>query len=357
MIEQIDHLSHSSLTAADECLKKYYVTRLAEEKIPDMPADARDIGILVHVYIEAYFKGESQLTKLAEQAHTWHHEEALQIFAKWKIRFSIPEDRWLYTERYGSIQVFADVPKIIGYDDFVYYDENGTHVIRDFKTGYSSDVSPSYLFQLDLAMLRYEDEFPGVEVEAEIEFVRSGIISPRRKWNAERRQQTLDRIRVIWQRLSTAKEWTETPGSHCTFCPVKASCAASMKVQKEGLVIVDEDSARLMLTRIALMEEAIKAQKEALKSYVDLHGMIQAGEGKYDYVAKYNSSTSIYVEDPKKVVEIVGLENMGKVLKIDLKVKDGQKLIDDERLAGVIKKGKVSQRFYIGKNKGEEEDA
>jgi hypothetical protein len=279
------------LTAADECLSKFQLSRLSvpEDRIPGLPAKPRDVGILAHAYIEAYFTAQDFGSKLSEQDHSGHHAEALVIFENWKRNFTIPESSWLFSEREGSVSVEGVPAPIIGYDDFV-YEDNGVHVLRDFKTGWGTEVYESYLFQGDLACLRYEREFPLVCLASEVEFVRRGIVSERRLWTPEIRAATIARVQAIWARIhaaTLADSFPATPGKHCTFCDYKTTCATAMRVAAANLVVTDETSALATLREISLMDEAIAAMKAALKPYCDAHGTIETGLGKYDYRAGY----------------------------------------------------------------------
>jgi PD-(D/E)XK nuclease superfamily protein len=299
------HLSHSSLTCANECLKKFHLTRLSEveDRLPSLPAKPRDVGILAHAYIEANFKDQSFLEKLAEQDHTEHHAEALQIFENWKKWFNIPESAWLFSEREGSTNVEGVPAPVIGYDDFV-YEDNGVHVLRDFKTGWGTEVYSSYDFQGDLACLRYEREFPLVRLASEVEFVRRGIVSPRREWTDELRAATIARVQAIWNRIELNMEvengrglglppeaaWAATPGKHCTFCDYNTTCASALRVSAAHLVVTDADSALATLREIALFEEAVKTMKAALKPYCAEYGDISTGDGKYDHRAGFSAA-------------------------------------------------------------------
>jgi hypothetical protein len=288
------HISHSSLTAADECLKKYSLTRLSEpeDRLPNLPAKPRDVGILAHAYIEAHFRGQPFLSKLSEQANTVHHIEAIRIFAAWQKSFNIPESSWLFSEREGSCNVEGVPVPIIGYDDFV-YEDSGVHVLRDFKTGWGTEVYESYSFQGDLACLRYEREFPLVCLASEVEFVRRGIVSPRRDWTDELRAATITRVRAIWAKILAYTQndfYPATPGKHCTFCDYKTECASALRVSAAHLVVTDADSALATLREIALFEEAVKAMKDALKPYCHQYGDISTGPGKYDHRAGFSAA-------------------------------------------------------------------
>jgi len=284
------HLSHSSLTCADECLKKFQLTRLSEpeDRLPNLPAKPRDVGILAHAYIESYFKGTDFLSALIAQDHTEHHAEALKIFENWTLRFNIPEECWLFSEREGSCSVDGVPVPIIGYDDFV-YEDNGVHILRDFKTGWGTEVYSSYDFQGDLACLRYEREFPLVRLASEVEFVRRGIVSPRREWTPELRAATIARVQAIWTKIQT--EVSEaTPGKHCTFCPYMLQCSKGMQIRTEGHVVHSKEDALTSLREIALFEESIKALKDALKPYVQEYGPLETGPGRYEMKAGFSAA-------------------------------------------------------------------
>lgn len=303
------HISHSSLICADECLKKFSLTRLSnpEDRLPSLPAKPRDVGILAHAYIEAFFKGQPFLSSLAEQATTLYHGEAIRLFANWQKSFNIPEVSWLFSEREGSCNVEGVPVPVIGYDDFV-YEDNGVHILRDFKTGWGTEVYDSYNFQGDLACLRYEREFPMVRLASEVEFVRRGIVSPRREWTDELRAATVTRVQGIWIKILRAVRmeefgggifgdgldqpdpWPATPGKHCTFCDYRTECAQALRLAAAHLVVTDAESALATLREIALFEEAVSTMKAALKPYCAEYGDISTGEGRYDHHAGFSAA-------------------------------------------------------------------
>ncbi len=265
----LKHVSHSSLVCADSCLKQFQLTRLSEEKLPEMPSGPRDIGILVHRFIEAYFKGEDFIAALAEQRSTNHYAEALGVFENWRSRFTIPESNWLFTERRGTTLVAGVPVPVLGFDDFIYEDA-GTHVLRDFKTGWGTEVYESYSFQGDLACLRYSDEFPGIPLASEVEFVRRGIVSPRREWTDELRAATIARVQAIWQRILSATKanfFPAAPGRHCGFCDYRTTCGPARALDDARLVILSPEVAEAAKGEIELMQTALKHMRAALKTY------------------------------------------------------------------------------------------
>lgn len=377
------HLSHSAVTAADECLSKYYQryeSSAEEEPVPSMPAKPRDVGILAHAYIEAWFKDQKFLDKLAEQDHTTHHAEALKIFEGWRRKFSIPEDSWLFTEREGSATIEGVPIPLIGYDDFVYV-EDGYHVIRDFKTGWGTEVYESYEFQLHLAMLRYEQEFPGVQMKGEIEFVRRGLVTRLQEkvgydgtkdlvWSDTLRAATIARVQALWHKIELNFEiengrglglppeaaWPATPGTHCTFCDYKTTCGIGKRAAA-CLVVTDEESALATLREIVLMDEAMKTMKEALRPYVDAHGAIETGIGKYDYAAVYSDAGATEsIKDVKGALDILGHDLPKGVLKIDLKLKGAGMLRNDPRITPLIEYKETKPRFTVGKKSGKSDE-
>jgi hypothetical protein len=223
------------------------------------------VGILAHAYIEAWFKDEHPIAKLTEQDHTEHHEEANSIFYSWRSRFNIPESSWLFSEREGSCNVEGVPVPIIGYDDFV-YEDSGVHVLRDFKTGWGTEVYSSYDFQGDLACLRYEREFPMVRLASEVEFVRRGIVSPRREWTDELRAATIARVQAIWAKIQT-EVYEATPGRHCGFCDYRTTCGPARAIDDARLVILSPESAKVAQGEIELMQTALKHMRAALKTY------------------------------------------------------------------------------------------
>jgi hypothetical protein len=290
----IKHLSHSALTCADECLKKFNLTRLSvpEDRLPSFPAKPRDVGILAHALIEASFKNTTFTAALEMQDHTEHFAEAAKIYENWQRGFNIPEECWLFSEREGSCNVESVPVPIIGYDDFV-YEDNGVHILRDFKTGWGTEVYESYNFQGDLACLRYESAFPLVRLASEVEFVRRGIVSPRREWTDELRAATIARVQAIWKKICASimtDSWPATPSKACTFCDYKTECASALRVSAAHLVVTDADSALATLREIALFEEAVSTMKAALKPYCAEYGDISTGPGKYDHRAGFSAA-------------------------------------------------------------------
>jgi hypothetical protein len=352
----LEHLSHSSLSTADDCMKKFYLTRVSEDRMPSMPSGPRDIGILAHRYVEAFFKGEDFLKALSEQDHSYDHAEAMSIFSGWKRRFTIPEEDWLYSERYGEATVNGVPLKVIGYDDFIYKKERAVR-IRDFKSGWGTEIYEEYNIQGDLACLRYEQEFGEQEdLGSEVEFIRRGIVTEPRLWSPALRAATVDRVRGLWEKIKS-EVWEATPGKHCTRCDFITECAKGRRAQSATLVVNSPENALEALREIVLMDEAIAAMKAALKPYCDAHGTVETGVGKYDYQAGYKGGGETRsFKDVTAVLAITGL-NLGKgALKIDGKVKAGAALFDDPRLVDLIETKITKPRFNVGKKSDKEDE-
>jgi hypothetical protein len=359
-----DHISHSSLTKADACLRWWYETYLATDKIPSVANEYRDRGIGVHGLIEAFLKGEEPKW----EGPTTELYEAMNIFERWKSRFSIPEAQRFASERYGELRI-EGVPVLQGYDDLIYldYDDQGEIVvIRDFKTGWSSEVKPEYAFQGELACLRFMQEYHAyLRVCYEIDFVRSGNVSERVFMNEHRARQVIERVKAIHSQAVAAKlrlaagasveeAFPATPHGACGFCPAKNECAVRKRTELAGLVVTEKESAENALHTIALLQDSIASLKEALRPYVDANGPIQLGAHGYDYVARYTQSVSSS-RDPHAVAEIIPTSKWGKALKFDDKVKDGQRIAALPEVLAITKAGKTTTRWYVGPNKKEEE--
>lgn len=355
--------------AADNCLKMYHDTRLAEEKPVEIPAAPRDIGLLVHAYREAFLKGEDPQTALIAQPHTEHRKEGWDIFLNWKRNFTVPEEDWLFVEREGHAKI-EGVPDLVGYDDFVYR-EGEYHVIVDEKTGWGTDIAPSYAFQLHLAMLRYEQEYPGIKLKAEIDFSRRGIRKRLTQkngyngeeelvWNDSLREATIDRVKAIFARIQAANKanaWPATPGSHCTFCPVIAQCAKGRRAQAAGLVVADEQSAKEAILEVALMEEALSVIKAALRPYVDAHGPVSSGDGKYDYEASFSGGKETEsIKDVKSVLDLVGHDLPKGVIKLDLKLKGAASLLSNEKVQAFIERKPSGPKFTVKKRSAKDDE-
>jgi hypothetical protein len=240
-------------------------------------------------------------------------------------------------------------------------------VISDLKTGYSAEVKPEYAFQGELACARFLEEFPEYdEVAWNLDFPRPGVVTKPVIVTRADVPRIISRVKAIHAQSVEAKlrlaagasveeAFPATPHSACGFCPARNECATRKRTEAAGLIVTTQESAEEALHTIALMQKSVESLKEALRPYVDANGPIQLGEHGYDYVARYNQSVSTS-RDPHAVAGIVPVAEWGKALKFDDKVKDGQRIAAMPEVQAITKAGKVTSRFYVGKNKSQEEE-
>lgn len=355
---KLDHLSFSSLNDADQCLASFHAKRLAPERVPEMRSSPRDRGKLLHTMRELFLKalaGNKSTDEVPQRALerepncAAEYEESVQVFTRWRERFSIPQEDLFAVERFGSARIDGVPLPIIGYDDSVFYDRaTNEYVIEDAKTGWDSTVTPEHEFQLDLAALRYQQEYdhdPQV-IRTQIDFMRSGQIKTR-EWNEERKEAVQARVRAIWGKLEAADksgEWEATPGSHCQYCPVAVTCAEKKLAEGAGLVVTDKASAENAVKHRILFTEAATRLTNALKPYVGANGPVVIGRVYAGFVA----TESYGFKDTQAVLDRLDpaeREQVSKGMKLNGKLKAVKQLVEDPRFADLVGVTARANRF------------
>lgn len=356
----LDHLSFSSLNDAENCLASFHAKRIVPEpqRIPEMRSSPRDRGKLLHTMRELFLKatargqstdGVEALALVKEPQCAAEYEESVQVFDRWKQRFSIPQEDLFAVERFGSVRIDGVPLPIIGYDDSVFYDRSSNeYVIEDAKTGWDSTVTPEYEFQLDLAALRYQQEYdhdPQV-IRTQIDFMRSGQVKTR-EWNEERKEAAQVRVRSIWSKLEDADQsghWDATPGAHCGFCPVAVACAQRKLAEGAGLVVTDKASAENAVRHRILFTEAATRLTNALKPYVGENGPVVIGRVYAGFVA----TESYGFKDTQAVLDRLEPEERtqaSKGMKLNGKLKFVKQLVEDPRFADLVGVTARANRF------------
>jgi len=359
----LDHLSFSSLNDAENCLQSFHAKRLAPERVPEMRSSPRDRGTLIHtmrqLFLHALARGESVNGVFADALEqepqcAAEYEESVQVFTRWRERFSIPQEDLFAVERYGEVMIPGVPLKVIGYDDSVFHDrDTNENVIEDAKTGWDSTVTPDYEFQLDLAALRFESEYDdavditgNAGLRTQIDFMRSGQIK-KREWNEERKEAVQARVRAIWAKLDAADQrddWSATPGSHCQYCPVAVACAQRKLAEGAGLVVTDKASAENAVKHRILFSEAANRLTNALKPYVGENGPVVIGRVYAGFVA----SETYGFKDTQAVLdrlEPAEREQVSKGMKLNGKLKAVKQLVEDPRFADLVGVTARANRF------------
>jgi hypothetical protein len=351
--KRLSHLSYTSMSTAEHCLRMFYATRMVE-KTPRVPEKARESGKLIHAMIEQYLHGRDPMEARLSCENIAYFDECAAVFAGWKSRFTIPPERWFAAEHYGRCTVPGVPVEIVGFDDFVYEDD-GWLVLRDFKTGWAAEMQPDFLFQGDLSCLRLAAKYPdrADRMASEVEFVRSGVMSERRPWTSELHEKTVGRVQRIWRLLERAYRkrdgWETTPGSHCRFCPLNVSCASATATFLREEELLSEHDALRALQQIALFEHAREKLVKSLKHYVDEYGPVTMNGYKPITAGYPQPKPHAKIRDVRAVIERIGLDAIpAGVLKLDLDLKAAATLLEDRRLSDLISSAPTPARFSIG---------
>lgn len=366
---KLDHLSFSALNDGEQCLAMFHAKRIVPEpeRIPEMGSSPRDRGKLIHkmrqLFLHALARGESVNGVFADALEqepqcAAEYEESVQVFTRWRERFTIPREDLFAVERYGECTVPGVPLKIIGYDDDVFHDRNtNERVIEDAKTGWDSTVTPDNEYQLDLAALRFDQEYnealaDGADIDTapglrtQIDFMRSGIVKER-AWNEERKETVQARVRADWAKLEAADksgDWPATPGAHCQYCPIAVACAQRKLAEGAGAIVTDKQSAEDAVRHRILFTEAAARLTNALKPWVGEHGPVVVGRVYAGFVA----SETYGFKDVQAVLdrlEPAEREKVAKGMKLNGKLKAVKQLVEDPRFSDLVGVTARANRF------------
>ncbi len=366
----LTHLSYSALNDAEQCLSMFHAKRIVpqDRRVPELRSSPGDRGTLIHamrqLFLHAIARGENTdavpaLALEREPQCAAEYEESVLIFTRWKQRFSIPPEDVFAVERYGEVRIDGVPLPIIGYDDDVFHDrEPNEYVIEDAKTGWGSTVTPDMEFQLDLAALRFEDEYnealaagednldPDLGLRTQIDFMRPGIVKTR-EWNEERKEAVQARVRADWAKLDNAdktNEWPATPGSHCQYCPIAVACAQRKLAEGAGLIVTDKASAEDAVRHRILFAEAANRLTGALKPWVGENGPVVVGRAFAGFVA---SETYGFKDVSAVLARLTDAERekVAKGLKLNGKLKAVKELQGDPRVSDLVGVTARSNRF------------
>ncbi len=361
----LDHLSWSSLTDAGHCLT-LFAQRLGPP-IPELLDEPRDTGTLVHkmqqLHLHAVARGVNNPEARAHEALCalprlgYVYQEAKGLFTAWVGRFDIPPDKWLGVERYGRCSIEGVPLPIDGFDDIVYRDGTGVLVvIRDFKSGRSSEITPEYAFQGDLACERYLAQHPGSIVDWEIEFLRSGIVTQRTSYTAQRQAATRARVQALWGAIASAMDsgqYPRTAGKWCGWCPDLARCTVGQQARAQKLIIADEQSAKDAVLLINMLKATQQRLTANLKGYVDAKGSVSAG----GLTADFQATQSLGIKDIDEVIRRKGIDVAVDALALgDKRKKAVKELMSDPELRDLVVVTSRSNRFNPGIKGADEDD-
>lgn len=85
--------------------------------------------------------------------------------------------------------------------------------------------------------------------------------------------------------------WNPSPGKHCHYCVAKHRCPIESDAM-EGIAIRGPEEAKRAVAELSVAEALRKGHREALRTYVEEHGPVEAknSKGRYVFGLKTNSS-------------------------------------------------------------------
>lgn len=252
--------------------------------------DAARRGSTFHLAVELYIKllrssGEKSDPDLARQAL----DEAL-------VTLPLPEKEWQDVENLwwrwvesfeldhnAFVAMEAKQVARLGLTwtpDLVYADGPDALKLIDFKTHWAiwSQAQADEKFQARFYLAQARRAFPGFVVYTiEFHFVRWGVtvsvvLSAAALDAVDAR---VDAILAAIQRAERLNAWAPTPGAHCRGCVVE--CPVAVEASRLPLRVTSQDEAARAGGELLVLEEAIKARREALREFTKINGPVEVG--------------------------------------------------------------------------------
>ncbi len=364
----IKHLSYSSITDIEWCLRTTYEKRVGPNRIPEIPEARRDSGSLAHKMIELAIRAIARQETLHDEllhrripaaalwqsptSHASVNEDAYAVYRRWLRDFTVRAEDIFAVEREGECWIEGVPVPLIGRDDLVTVttdDEGELYIADDWKTGWAATVTSDHELQGDLAGLRFVAEYPGKRFASRVGFPRLGQYSELRYLTPERKEAAENRVRLAWATLVEAderKDWPATPGEGCKFCPVVVSCAERGLVEQAGMIVTSQDSAERALRYRILFSEASKRLTAPLQGWVRDNGAVTVGRA----TAGYNASETTKITDVHAALERLTPDerkSLAPAMTLDKRVAAVKHLHDDPRIADLIATKIGKPRFAV----------
>lgn len=170
--------------------------------------------------------------------------------------------------------------------DLVYTDGPDILKLIDFKTHWAiwTDVQAAKKFQARFYLAQARRAFPGfVAYTIEFHFVRWGVTVsvtlPAAALDDVDAQ--VDTILAGIQRAERSNDWQPTPGAHCRGCAV--ACPVAAQAHRLPLRVTTPEEAKHAAGELLVLEEAVSARREALRTFTELNGPVEIGGVEYSH--------------------------------------------------------------------------
>ena len=346
-------VSFSRLSMFERCPAQYKAKYI--DHVADVERDTQVGGRLAHAVIEAYHAADSAIVDeaalvagvvAATGEKVGFAEDTAGILRRYVRGFGRRADRIVETEAKYSKELSNCV--IHGYIDLVVLDEDGTIVVEDYKTGWSSEVHAEYQFQQDIYGSLVASHYPNREVGVRFNFVRWGIMTPLKRYTPEMVVAIDRRIEAVVAKIAMAdrmSRYPATPGRWCQNCPVVVSCTKRQKMARKKQAIITPEQAKTALTDQLRFQAAADELATQLEEYVDGNGNVRSGGAEARYVA----SERTVIRDVDKLREALGIEAAKTYISETVNNQKTKKLRNDARVEDLWVVENLPTKFIITK--------
>jgi len=358
---KITPVSHTRIALGNKCpyaFKEKYVKKNPKPAI--LTADILIRGQVFHsIVAEAnqlcISKGEQTIMGNAVKIAPGHahklndtdYADVLQLCDKWDNYHMIPS---LYNAM-AEVKLAVDkawqpcdyddekVAYVRGRLDLISIDRETAHVI-DYKTNWHADSEAEVLnsYQLGIYSVLLMAHYPEVQiVKAAMDFVRVPI-RRERIITRDDLDEIKTRIMADVKYLSGLKKYPAITNSWCSGCQFIGKCPAFVNIDIADTLVTSLKQAEKMAAEALGLEGLLKARKDALKDWVNVHGDVKAGS---DRVLGYQQSKSVKYD---VIMAIKGLfkskieqEQLSELVSMPTTtVKKGLKKIDNESVTKIL---------------------
>lgn len=311
--------SYSALDLYEKCPRRYRIERVERRKAA--PGPALLVGSAVHAAIAAYIRHlrdeglatdvtwapqaleEAEKTLKGRKPDGGIWEEVEGMFRTFVDSHAFDPSRIAEVEKMERISL-EDGTQFWGVIDLLEVREDGLAVVTDWKTDWAvrSQSEVERDFQLRTYAWMVARLYGYEEVVCRLDFVRHGavrevLLGPEDVARTERRI-----IRTI-KHIRAEKEWSPSPGTHCSWCPWSDDCPAVSDLPAQ---IYSLEDARRVAGEILVLEKQIRDRKEALKAWTAVEGPIIVGGQEFGH----HESRSLRITNIPAFVQL--MEGAGK---------------------------------------------